>query len=299
MAWTFLAASADSPLLWRHGSDQSPIVRSIATAKPYFSAAWHEESWPSPLFGMTSVPSGPAISLPSTSSMAVFPARTSALRAMARGWAASAAVFFSRSCGWPTKSSPHSYSWRTSQRSAHEGCAWSLKSWPRAATMRAGIVCPLTTWERRIGESGGGASLPTPSASSYGSNKGGAAGRMGKARPSLETMPRQALWPTPKASDGQKGGPNSVHGNGSLSLPAAVRQWATPTSRDWKSGSHGAQGNSRPLSEQIGGSLSPMWVEWLMGYPIGWTALEAWAIAWYRPARVRRSAASLGSRRVS
>jgi hypothetical protein len=25
------------------------------------------------------------------------------------------------------------------------------------------------------------------------------------------------------------------------------------------------------LSEQIGGLLNPRWVEWLMGWPIGWT----------------------------
>lgn len=32
--------------------------------------------------------------------------------------------------------------------------------------------------------------------------------------------------------------------------------------------------NSRPLSEQVGGHLNPPWVEWLMGWPIGWTDLE-------------------------
>lgn len=53
--------------------------------------------------------------------------------------------------------------------------------------------------------------------------------------------------------------------------------WATPTSRDWRSGkaSQKTMGrNSRPLSEQVGGHLNPDWVEWLMGYPIGWSALE-------------------------
>lgn len=32
--------------------------------------------------------------------------------------------------------------------------------------------------------------------------------------------------------------------------------------------------NSRPLSEQIGGQLNPNWVEWLMGWPPGWTDLK-------------------------
>ena len=38
--------------------------------------------------------------------------------------------------------------------------------------------------------------LPTPAATSYGTNQGGAAGRVGPVRPSLGTMARQGLWPT-------------------------------------------------------------------------------------------------------
>lgn len=32
---------------------------------------------------------------------------------------------------------------------------------------------------------------------------------------------------------------------------------------------------SRNLNDQIGGQLNPTWVEWLMGFPIGWTELNA------------------------
>jgi hypothetical protein len=32
--------------------------------------------------------------------------------------------------------------------------------------------------------------------------------------------------------------------------------------------------HSPPLSSAIGGQLNPMWVEWLMGFPLGWTDLE-------------------------
>ena len=31
----------------------------------------------------------------------------------------------------------------------------------------------------------------------------------------------------------------------------------------------------RSMSAGNGGQLSPMWVEWLMGFPIGWTDLNA------------------------
>ena len=48
----------------------------------------------------------------------------------------------------------------------------------------------------------------------------------------------------------------------------------TPLARDHKSGKSSPEThakNSRPLSEFIGGHLNPNWVEWLMGWPIGWT----------------------------
>lgn len=32
--------------------------------------------------------------------------------------------------------------------------------------------------------------------------------------------------------------------------------------------------NRRPFSEHVGGSLSPDWEEWLMGWPVGWTKLD-------------------------
>ncbi len=52
----------------------------------------------------------------------------------------------------------------------------------------------------------------------------------------------------------------------------------TATSRDWKSGQASPathERNSRPLSEQIGGLLNPQFAEAIMGFPIGWTNLDA------------------------
>ena len=60
--------------------------------------------------------------------------------------------------------------------------------------------------------------------------------------------------------------------------------WPTPTARDWKSGRSSDElfnRNARPLSEHVergaesGGRLNPTWVEWLMGFPLGWTDLDA------------------------
>jgi hypothetical protein len=145
-------------------------------------------------------------------------------------------------------------------------------SWPAAGMIVGGRLYEQATLAPRTSEIDGGSSLiPTPtvkgnynkaglskaSGATCGTNQGGGAGRVGSARPSLETMARKNLWPT-------------------------------PTARDWKSGSMGTQGNSRPLSEQVGGSLNPEFCEWLMAFPIAWTACDALVTPWYRRRRGKR-----------
>lgn len=68
-----------------------------------------------------------------------------------------------------------------------------------------------------------------------------------------------------------------ISGNGSGSGGDAVKQWPTPAARDHR------HPNAKPYSERgggpkgeqlpnaVGGSLNPTWVEWLMGWPVGWT----------------------------
>lgn len=103
------------------------------------------------------------------------------------------------------------------------------------------------------------------------------------------------FWPTIKASDAVKGGPKSVHGNGSLSLPAAAARWRTPQARDGSNRGptcptrRKSQGHSVTLVDQVGGMLNTTWVEWLMGYNSGWTVLNPWAMPWFRNKRKRRT----------
>jgi hypothetical protein len=128
---------------------------------------------------------------------------------------------------------------------------------------------PRVTAEEFRGKGRKAAMFPTPSASSYGTNQGGGMGRIGPVGPSLETMVRRGLWPTPKATDargpGLPGPDNQREGGPSLS--EAVKLWPTPTA-DRRSGlqSHG--------QNAILGGLNPMWVEALMGFPLGWTDLD-------------------------
>jgi hypothetical protein len=68
-----------------------------------------------------------------------------------------------------------------------------------------------------------------------------------------------------------------------IGLSTAVKMWPTPRARDWK-------GKGKDcLDLKVGGQLNPPWVEWLMGFPIGWTELSAWATQWFQSKREKRS----------
>ena len=56
-------------------------------------------------------------------------------------------------------------------------------------------------------------------------------------------------------------------------------KWPTPVMRDWKgkSGAGRQERRGNPLDtlpNAVGGSLNPTWVEWLMGWMLGWTDLK-------------------------
>lgn len=114
------------------------------------------------------------------------------------------------------------------------------------------------------------------------------------------------MWPTPRSQEtGAYQYSQGRHDHPTLTLTGAARMWPTPTSRDYKDGSAescknvpvngllgraihfyptpprssangmGEHGSGGPnLQTVAGGQLNPTWVEWLMGFPIGWTDLN-------------------------
>ena len=97
------------------------------------------------------------------------------------------------------------------------------------------------------------------------------------------------MWPTPRACTEMSA--ENIHNRAKDKFPnleseVARSMWPTPTARDHKdSGENMNLYRDRRQDTQLAivtkrlepektGSLNPEWVEWLMGYPIGWTALE-------------------------
>ena len=85
------------------------------------------------------------------------------------------------------------------------------------------------------------------------------------------------LWPTPTVTGNHnRKGASKTSGDG---LATAVKSWPTPTCHDRKGESGAKRGKGAVggpcLTMVTGGTLSPMWVEWLMGWPVGWTDCDA------------------------
>ena len=92
------------------------------------------------------------------------------------------------------------------------------------------------------------------------------------------------LWPTPTQDSATSR--SKKYAQGGTPLQVAVKMWPTPLTRDYKGGRAAetlkekgrTPSNSLPdaVTHQEGktGQLNPTWVEWLMGFPIGWTELS-------------------------
>lgn len=101
-----------------------------------------------------------------------------------------------------------------------------------------------------------------------------------KNKPRLTLTGAAKMWPTPSATLGDHGGlvtPEKAREGGTLIEAVSARMWPTPCARDSRTflgakRSANSQGGE-PLPVAVGGTLNPRWVEWLMGFPDGWTDL--------------------------
>ena len=86
----------------------------------------------------------------------------------------------------------------------------------------------------------------------------------------------EEMFPTATGRDYKDGTAQSCQNvpvNGLLGR--AIHQWPTPhANASTGAGTQGRDGGGENLQTAVGGSLNPAWVEWLMGYPQGWTDLK-------------------------
>ena len=178
-------------------------------------------------------------------------------------------------------------------------------TWKPQATPAGVTLFRLSPQMPRTEETDVGLSLekfPTPRASDYKGAKNPQAMEKAIARgfsPNLAeyaaAKPAPVLWATPRTSDGT-GGPRQLDEKGrrisksnpdlkfGANLADQARVWPTPTARDYKDSPNQKDRGERDDSklairvyrgeEASSGSLNPAWVEWLMGYPVGYTDLS-------------------------
>jgi hypothetical protein len=185
--------------------------------------------------------------------------------------------------------------WRTYQACFLLGTSAPFSAtWSKAGMTRDGVFYPQPKWERRISEIGyglwqtpraiygerpgmkdsrhlTGQVLRFPTPKSTDGDRGGRGDLLQEVRGNVSPS---GHWPTPKAS--RRGDCPSERNRRSPSLESAVRMWPTPVANDAKNNGGPSQmrRDAPNLNAVVGGQLNPRWVEWLMGWPIGWTSLE-------------------------
>lgn len=155
---------------------------------------------------------------------------------------------------------PATHLWKTRQCSLFEGLDECLETFPKAGTMQGGVLWELTMWERPISErecgywrtpdAGAGGEISDEKAADYAAGKPRKSGSAIQIR-LCDQVRHRRLYPTPTRSDYKGRGPNSKQ----QGLPEIVNG-----------------GIETPPTKTV--RLNPAWVEWLMGWPIGWTDLK-------------------------
>lgn len=158
--------------------------------------------------------------------------------------------------------------WRTYQRCLSGELEPFSETWPRSGTMLSGSVFlrqPLAQITEEI-DCG-----LFPTVTSTGN----------QLCPSMQERYKRPIWPTPTAQQrelnpAQYKKRREKYGGTrrGIYLQDAVRYWPTPKAQNARGAGeiHGDGGLS--LDAAVGGQLNPSWVEWLMGVPLGWSNEE-------------------------
>ena len=160
-----------------------------------------------------------------------------------------------------------SSSWRTSQGCLFGDSETFSGTWPRWGSLRNGECSPRNPWEPRTNAIAS-SSWPTPTARDWRSWKASEKTHLRGSRPLNEVA---CLF-----------GLQGPEGNGrAYPKDFGPSSWPTPTVGDAASSGSAAYARTKThnhgttltdaTSRKMGGKLNPLFVEWLMGWPPGWT----------------------------
>jgi hypothetical protein len=224
----------------------------------------------------------------SMSSAGVFPVKTSQQQEKEPGSQENEAVSGQK---WPeslAKYDPNTHSWRTHQCLLFEDLTECLAIFPKWGMMHDGELWELTMSAHLIEENESGLQpdginfFHTPNTTGL---DGGSSSR--KALKKRQGM----IWPTPLSCSAMAATitPDSVWNENrfqNLETIVGRSMWPTPCASDNRDRGHigmpviqrrKEKGKQIGLGQSVSdtsGALNPDWVEWLMGWPIGWTDLK-------------------------
>ena len=262
MSSIFSVASADSV-----SASSEPGCEPSRSARSTHSPAECSQGT-GPVFPVTTTcePS-PQLDLPQMGSdesmlcAADFPVRTSASQERAPALLASEADYGSSLPESLARFDRDSSSWRTSQHCLIEGMARFSETWPRSGMTRSGTAYRLPQLARLTAGIESGSLAPTPTAGdSSGSGSRNTPGSKAHAGVSLTDWARGdggtgRMLPTPRASEWKGTGPlgskSHLHRVSRGYLDATMQELSGTTGR-----------------------LAPPFVEWMMGFPQGWTGID-------------------------
>jgi hypothetical protein len=178
------------------------------------------------------------------------------------------------------KYDPDSSLWKTHQCSLLGDLELFSESWPQWGLMRNGECWEQRTLEQTIRGTESGF---VPNGVDY-FHTPNTTGLDGGSNSRKALRKREEMWPTPVHSEARQG--LQIRRDGKkgtqTSLSTAVLTWPTPRTKGMCGGSgswdllnkNTTVEEARLMGAGNGGQLNPTWVEWLMGWPLGWTDLK-------------------------
>jgi hypothetical protein len=235
-----------------------------------------------------------------TSYLAGFHAKTSQLQERALESKATEAGYGKNLRGLLAKFDPATCSLKTAQCSLFAEVSELFQTLPRSGILQNGCVYLLPIAERHTNETDSGLwATPTtmdklPPKSAEALHKEATQARPGRSNPAnlRDQVSNMQNWPTPrvlevdesyenymermKRSKNPKNNTKTKPNNLTMAVKMAeMQKFPTPTAHMAKETNAPSESkrNEPTLSSIAGGHLNPEWVEWLMGWPQGWTDL--------------------------